>query len=82
MADGRCCRPAHSAVLDTSILFPDGCSVPRSQAIFIPKTGDARDVMMGAPSKITEGQLKDVHVRLAKEAEGKELKGADTVIGD
>lgn len=52
------------------------------EVMAFPKTGDARDVMMGAPSKITEGQLKDVHVRLAKEAEGNELKGADTVIGD
>lgn len=52
------------------------------EVMAFPKTGDARDVMMGAPSKITEKQLKDVHIRLAKEAEGKELKGADTVIGD
>ncbi len=46
------------------------------------KTGDARDVMMGAPSQVSEQQLKDVHISLRKEAEGKELKGADTVIGD
>jgi len=52
------------------------------EVMAFPKTGDARDVMMGAPSRITEKQLKDVHIRLAKEAEGKELKGADTVIGD
>lgn len=47
-----------------------------------PKTGDAKDLMMGAPSRISEGQLKDVHIRLGKEAEGKEIKGSDTIIGD
>ncbi|MFA6963678.1 MAG: aspartate--tRNA ligase [Patescibacteria group bacterium] len=52
------------------------------EVMAFPKTGDARDVMMGAPSQIAEQQLKDVHIGLAKEAEGKQLKGADTVIGD
>jgi aspartyl-tRNA synthetase len=52
------------------------------EVMAFPKTGDARDVMMGAPSQISEQQLKDVHVRLAKEAEGKELQGAETVVGD
>jgi len=52
------------------------------EAMAFPKTGDARDVMMGAPSLISEKQLNDVHICLAKEAEGKEIKGADTVIGD
>lgn len=47
-----------------------------------PKTGDARDVMMSAPSAITEKQLKDVHISLAKEAEGKTIKGEETVVGD
>lgn len=52
------------------------------EVMAFPKTGDARDVMMGAPSQITEQQLKDVHIRLAEEAKGKELKGAETTIGD
>jgi aspartyl-tRNA synthetase len=52
------------------------------EVIPFPKTGDARDLMMGAPSEITEGQLKDVHIKLAKEAEGKEIEGNETVIGD
>lgn len=52
------------------------------EVIPFPKTGDAKDLMMGAPSSVSEQQLKDVHISLRKEAEGKELKGADTVIGD
>lgn len=52
------------------------------EVMAFPKTGDARDVMMDAPSPISEQQLKDVHIRLAKEAEGKELKNAETIIGD
>lgn len=52
------------------------------EAMAFPKTGDARDVMMGAPSAVSEQQLKDVHVTLAKEAEGKEIKGSDTKIDD
>ncbi|MEI8143660.1 MAG: aspartate--tRNA ligase [Candidatus Berkelbacteria bacterium] len=52
------------------------------EVIAFPKTGDAKDLMMGAPSQVSEQQLSDVHVCLKKEAEGKELKGADTVIGD
>lgn len=52
------------------------------EVIMFPKTGDAKDLMMGAPSQISEQQLKDVHIRLAKEAEGKEIKGADTKLDD
>ena len=52
------------------------------EVIAFPKTGDARDVMMDAPSPISEQQLKDVHVGLAKEAMGKEIKGADTKLDD
>ena len=52
------------------------------EVIPFPKTGDAKDLMMGAPSRVAEQQLKDVHIALRKEAEGKELKGADTIIGD
>lgn len=52
------------------------------EVIAFPKTGDARDPLMGAPSLVSEQQLKDVHIKLAKEAEGKEIKGAETIIGD
>ncbi|MFA7243720.1 MAG: aspartate--tRNA ligase [Patescibacteria group bacterium] len=52
------------------------------EVIAFPKTGDARDVMMGAPSAVSEQQLKDVHVELAKEAKGKEIKNSDTKIDD
>lgn len=52
------------------------------EAMAFPKTGDARDVMMGAPSPVSEQQLKDVHISLSREAQGKELKGSETVIGD
>lgn len=52
------------------------------EVIAFPKTGDARDVMMGAPSPVTEKQLKDVHISLSKEAEGKTLKGEETAVGE
>jgi aspartyl-tRNA synthetase len=52
------------------------------EVIPFPKTGDAKDLMMGAPSRVSEQQLKDVHVCLREEAKGKELKGADTIVGD
>lgn len=52
------------------------------EAMAFPKTGDARDVMMGAPSAISEKQLQDVHICLRKEAEGKEIIGSDTKIDD
>lgn len=52
------------------------------EAITFPKTGDARDLLMGAPSQVTEKQLKDVHIELSKEAKGKELKGKETETND
>lgn len=52
------------------------------EVMAFPKTGDARDPLMGAPSAITEGQLKDVHIELAKEAKGKLLKGKQTETND
>lgn len=33
------------------------------EVIAIPKTGDARDLMMGAPSPLPDARLKDVHIR-------------------
>ena len=52
------------------------------EVMAFPKTGDAKDLMMGAPSQVSEHQLKDVHITLRKEAEGKELKTDDTIVGD
>lgn len=52
------------------------------EVIPFPKTGDARDLMMGAPSQITEKQLKDVHIDLAKEAKGKTIEGKETETTD
>jgi len=52
------------------------------EVMAFPKTGDARDPLMGAPSPVTEQQLKDVHIRLAKEAEGRELHTKETIVGD
>lgn len=76
--------PPHGGVasgVDRIVAIIAGENVIR-EVIAFPKTGDARDMMMGAPSKITENQLKDVHIRLSKEAEGKEIKADDTVVGD
>ncbi len=36
------------------------------EVIAFPKTGDARDLMMGAPSDVPEKSLKEVHVKLAE----------------
>ncbi len=36
------------------------------EVIPFPKTGDARDLMMNAPSEMPEQALKDVHIKLAK----------------
>ncbi|MBI4132977.1 aspartate--tRNA ligase [Candidatus Uhrbacteria bacterium] len=36
------------------------------EVIAFPKTGDARDPLMGAPSELPEKQLKEVHVRVSK----------------
>jgi len=52
------------------------------EVMAFPKTGDARDPLVGAPSRITEKQISDVHIQLAKEAEGKGLKGSDTETND
>lgn len=34
------------------------------EVIAFPKTGDARDLMMGAPSELPDAALKDVHIKL------------------
>ncbi|MCX6812710.1 MAG: aspartate--tRNA ligase [Candidatus Berkelbacteria bacterium] len=52
------------------------------EVIAFPKTGDARDPLMGAPSQVSEKQLKDVHIKLADEAKNKSLKVADTETND
>jgi len=48
------------------------------EVIPFPKTGDAKDLMMGAPSQVTQKQLKDVHIKLAEEAKGKIISQAET----
>lgn len=76
--------PPHGGIapgIDRLVAVLAGEEVIREVMAF-PKTGDARDPMMSAPSQISEQQLKDVHICLAKEAEGKELKKGDTKIDD
>ncbi|OQA04662.1 MAG: Aspartate--tRNA ligase [bacterium ADurb.Bin400] len=76
--------PPHGGIapgIDRIVAILAGENVIREVMAF-PKTGDARDVMMGAPSPVSEQQLKDVHIELRKEAKGKELKSADTKIDD
>ncbi len=36
------------------------------EVIAVPKTGDARDLMMGAPSEIEEKRLKEAHIQIKK----------------
>lgn len=52
------------------------------EVIAFPKTGDARDPLMDAPASVSKQQLKDVHITLSKEAQGKELQTIDTKIDD
>lgn len=36
------------------------------EVIAFPKTGDNRDLMMGVPSEVTQEQLKELHIKIAK----------------
>ncbi len=36
------------------------------EVIAYPKTGDARDLMMGAPSEIEEKRLDEAHIKIKK----------------
>ena len=76
--------PPHGGIapgVDRIVTLLAGEEVIREVMAF-PKTGDARDPLMGAPSVVTEKQLKDVHIELSKEAKGKVLKGKDTETND
>lgn len=76
--------PPHGGIapgIDRIVALLAGEGVIREVMAF-PKTGDAKDLTMGSPSPVTEKQLKDVHIELAKEAKGKELKGKDTETND
>jgi len=76
--------PPHGGIapgIDRLVTILAGEEVIR-EAMAFPKTGDARDAMMGAPSAVSEQQLKDVHIRLADEAKGKALQGAETQTND
>lgn len=76
--------PPHGGIapgIDRIVALLAGEDVIREVMAF-PKTGDAKDLTMGSPSPVTEKQLKDVHIELAKEAKGKELKGKDTETND
>ena len=41
------------------------------EMIAFPLMGDAKDPMMGSPSEVTEGQLKDVHIKIDVKKEAK-----------
>jgi aspartyl-tRNA synthetase len=76
--------PPHGGIaggLDRIAAILAGETVIR-EAMAFPKTGDARDPLMNAPSVVSEKQLKDVHIELSKEAKGKILKVADTETND
>jgi aspartyl-tRNA synthetase len=76
--------PPHGGIapgIDRIVALLAGEGVIREVMAF-PKTGDAKDLTMGSPSPVTEKQLKDVHIELAKEARGKELKGKETETND
>jgi len=50
------------------------------EVIVFPKTGDSRDLMMGAPSFVSKKALKDANINLAKGVEAEE--GFDTATAD
>ena len=43
--------------------------IPYAEAIAFPKNKKARDVMMNAPSVVTDRQLEDVHIRVTEQEE-------------
>ncbi len=76
--------PPHGGIapgIDRIVTILAGEEVIR-EAMAFPKTGDARDAMMGAPSAVSEKQLYDVHIRLSSDAAGKALKNAETQTND
>ncbi len=60
--------PPHGGIawgLDRLIMILAGEANIREVTAF-PKTGDGRDLMMGAPSEIEEKQLKELHLKIDK----------------
>ncbi|OGD65957.1 hypothetical protein A2215_04130 [Candidatus Berkelbacteria bacterium RIFOXYA2_FULL_43_10] len=52
------------------------------EAMAFPKTGDAKDPLMGAPSPVSKKQLDDVHISLKSEAKNKAIERTDTETND
>ena len=58
--------PPHGGIalgLDRIIMILENESSIR-EVIAFPKTGDAKDLMMNAPSEIDEKQLKELHLKI------------------
>ena len=49
----------------TAFLILKKCQIP--EVIAFPKNKKARDLLMRAPSKVTQQQLDDVHIQIKKE---------------
>lgn len=66
--------PPHGGIalgLDRMIMLMAGRDSIRD-CIAFPKTQNATDLMMQAPGRVAETQLRELHIRLASEARAKE----------